>query len=58
MSRHTFTRRNGTRFELVLGIDHDKLALDMAQSMTRSDKKFATRCGGAITATIRELPEN
>lgn len=56
MSRHTFTRRDGTRFELVLGIDHEKLATDIARKMLATRKVCATRCGGSITATIRELP--
>lgn len=56
MTRHTFTRRDGSRFELVLTVDDAKLAEDMARSMTRHGRTTAKKCSGAIVATIKEIP--
>lgn len=55
MTVHTFTRRNGTRFQLTLTVDHDKLAASLARKMTSRGKATATRCDGAVTATLTEI---
>jgi hypothetical protein len=51
----TYTRRNGTRFEMTLTVDVDKIADDMAQKLARSGNKRASKCSGGVVATIREL---
>jgi len=57
MTRHTFKRRDGSRFELVVSVDHEKLAENLARKMLARRKTAATRCDGSIKATIKELPE-
>lgn len=54
--RRTFTRRNGSKFELDVEIDFDKLSREIALKMASGGKKRSTRCGGSIVATIKELP--
>ena len=56
MTQHTFTRRDGSRFVLTLQVDHDKLAEDMARTVLKRRSTKAKKCGGAVQATIRELP--
>lgn len=54
MSRHTFTRRNGTRFTIELTIDVEKIAEDIARKLAASSTTRATKSAGGIVAVIVE----
>jgi hypothetical protein len=46
----TFTRRDGTEFEVEVTVDVDKLAQSLARKLTWHDRERATVCDGAVVA--------